>query len=52
MIRRPALATNMTRGFTLPEYLPLVIVLALLAITGWIRNPELRQRLLGRAVSA
>lgn len=47
-----ALATNMTRGFTLPEYLPLIIVLVLLAITGWIRNPELRQRLLGRPVSA
>ncbi|WP_434048586.1 MULTISPECIES: DoxX family protein [Sorangium] len=47
-----ALATNMTRGFTLPEYLPLIFVLVLLAITGWIRNPELRQRLLGRPVSA
>lgn len=43
-----ALATNMTRGFTLPEYMPLIIILALLTITGWIRNPELRQRLLGR----
>ncbi|WP_437334077.1 DoxX family protein [Sorangium sp. So ce394] len=46
-----ALATNMTHGFTLPEYLPLIILLVLLAITGWIRNPELRKRLLGRPVS-
>ncbi len=47
-----ALATNLTHGFTLPEYAPLAVVLVLLAIVGWIRNPELKQRLLGRPVSA
>jgi hypothetical protein len=47
-----AVATNLTHNFTFPEYAPLVIVLVLLAIIGWIRNPELKQRLLGRPVSA
>lgn len=41
-----ALATNITHQFAFPEYAMLIVVLALLAVSGWFRNPELKTRLM------
>ncbi len=43
-----ALATNMTHGVPLAEYAPIVVVLALLTVSGYFRNPELLSRLRGK----
>ncbi|TSC58809.1 MAG: DoxX family protein [Candidatus Peregrinibacteria bacterium Greene0416_19] len=43
-----ALATNLTHGFSSLEALPIYILLVLLAISGWFRNPEINARLLKR----
>lgn len=40
-----ALATNLTHGFTHVEALPIYIILVLLTISAWFRNPELTARL-------
>jgi hypothetical protein len=45
-----ALATNLTHGFSLAECAPLIVMLLLLAVSGWFRNPELTSRLLGKPV--
>lgn len=47
-----ALATNITHGIPFAEYFMLLIVLALLTISAYVRNPELLSRLLGRSVPA
>ncbi len=39
------LATNMTHGFAIAEYAPVLVVFALLTISAWFRNPELTARL-------
>jgi hypothetical protein len=44
-----ALATNITHGFTLAEYAPILIVFLLLTISAYVRNPELLSRLRGKA---
>lgn len=43
-----ALATNLTHGFTHLEALPIYVLLLVLAISAYFRNPELTSRLLGR----
>lgn len=43
-----AIATNLTHGFGTMDVLPLYVSLALIAVTGYFRNPELASRLLGR----
>lgn len=47
-----ALATNITHGFTLAEYGILYVVLALLTLSAYIRNPELLTRIKGKPVIA
>ena len=47
-----ALATNMTHAIPLAEYFPIVVVLALLTISAYFRNPELLTRLKGKPVIA
>lgn len=42
------LATNMTHGFTMPEYAPIFVVFLLLTVDAWLRKPELTARLLGK----
>lgn len=43
-----ALATNITHGVPMAEYFPIVVVLGLLTISGYFRNPELVSRLKGK----
>jgi hypothetical protein len=45
-----ALATNLTHGFTFAEAAPLYVLLLLLTISGYFRNPELVSRLMGKPV--
>ncbi len=45
-----ALATNITHGFAFAEYFMLLIVLALMTIGAYVRNPELLWRVQGRSV--
>lgn len=47
-----ALATHMTHGHTLPEYAMIVVVLALLTVSAYVRNPELLARIKGKPVVA
>lgn len=47
-----ALATNMTHGFTLAEYSPIIVTLAVMTVGAYFRNPELLTRLKGRPVAA
>ncbi len=47
-----ALATNITHGVPMAEYAALVVVLALLTLSAYFRNPELLSRALGRPVPA
>lgn len=47
-----ALATNITHQVPPAEYGMLVIVLAVLTVSGYFRNPELLSRLKGRPVTA
>ncbi len=42
-----ALATNITHGVPMAEYFPIVVVLGLLTISGYFRNPELLSRIRG-----
>lgn len=45
-----AIATNITHNFTFAEYVPLVIVLVVMTIGAYFRNPELLYRLQGRKI--
>ncbi len=45
-----ALATNITHGFTMLEAAPIHVLFLLLIISAWIRNPELKMRLMGKLV--
>lgn len=47
-----ALATNITHGFTPAEYGMLYIVLGLLTLSAYVRNPELLTRIKGKPVIA
>ncbi len=47
-----ALATNITHGFTLPEYSPILVAFVLMTIGAYFRNPELLTRLKGKPVVA
>ena len=47
-----ALATNLTHGIPVAEAAPLLVALALLALSAWFRNPELVARLRGRKIPA
>lgn len=44
-----ALATNITHGFTVDLYAPILVVFVLLTISAAIRNPELLSRMKGKA---
>ncbi len=46
-----ALATNLTHGFTFAETAPLYVLLVLLAVGAWFRNPELTTRLRGKPMA-
>lgn len=46
------LATMLTHGISNADSMPIYIALALVAVSGWFRNPELKTRLLGRPVVA
>lgn len=45
-----ALATNMTHGFTVAEYSPVIVTLAVMTLGASIRNPELLWRVRGKTV--
>lgn len=45
-----ALATNITHGFTVPDYAPILVVFVLMTIAAYFRNPELLYRLKGRSI--
>ena len=47
-----ALATNITHGFAAAEYGILYVVLALLTLSAYVRNPELLTRIKGKPVIA
>ena len=47
-----ALATNITHQFTPAEYSPMIVVLAVMTIGAYFRNPELLWRLQGKTVVA
>ncbi len=47
-----AFATNLTHGFLAgsPDMAPFYVMFALLAVSGWLRNPELVARLKGKKI--
>jgi hypothetical protein len=47
-----ALATNITHGFTVPEYAPILVAFVLMTVDAYLRKPELLWRLKGKAVVA
>lgn len=47
-----ALATNITHGFTVPEYAPILLVFVFMTIDAYLRKPELLWRLKGKPVVA
>ncbi len=47
-----ALATNITHGFTVPEYAPILVLLLVMTIGAYFRNPELLWRLKGKTIMA
>lgn len=47
-----ALATNITHGFTVAEYFPILVVFVLMTVDAYLRKPELLWRLKGKPVVA
>jgi len=47
-----ALATNITHGFTVPEYAPILVALALMTVDAYLRKPELLWRIKGKTIVA
>ncbi len=45
-----ALATNITHQFPVVDYIPLIVLMIVMTIGAYFRNPELLSRLLGRPV--
>ncbi len=43
-----ALATNITHGFAVPDYAPILVVFVLMTIAAYVRNPELLSRIKGQ----
>ncbi len=46
-----ALATNITHGFSVAEYSPLIVTLVVLTIGAYFRNPELLWRAQGKTIA-
>lgn len=44
-----ALATNITHGFAVPDYAPIIVVFVLMTLDAYLRKPELLSRLRGQA---
>lgn len=46
-----AAATNLTHGFSLAEASPIFVMIVLMMVSAWYRNPELKTRFLGHKVT-
>jgi hypothetical protein len=47
-----ALATNITHGFAVPDYAPILLAFVFMTIGAYFRNPELLTRLKGEKIAA